>query len=136
MERTLVMIKPNGVKDRLIGEVISRFEKARLSVIRLEMKEMTRSQVRAFYKEHERKYFYKGLIKFMTSGPIVVMVVQGKKAISAVRAIAGATNPKDALPGTIRFDFAPNTTMNVLHASDSKKSAKREIKFHFGQVVL
>jgi len=131
-ERTLVMIKPNGVADRLIGEVISRFEKARLSVVRLELKNLSVEQARAFYKEHEGKHFFDGLLAFMTSGPMVAMVVEGENAIAAVRAIAGATNPKEALPGTLRFDFAPDTTRNVVHASDSQKSAQREIGFHFG----
>jgi nucleoside-diphosphate kinase len=133
MQKTLVMIKPNGVKDRLIGEVISRFEKAGLAIVRLEMKTLGRAEARAFYREHKGKYFYPGLMKFMTSGPIVAMVVRGKNAIAAVRAIAGATNPREALPGTIRFDYAPNTTRNVVHASDSPKSAAREIRFHFGR---
>jgi nucleoside-diphosphate kinase len=131
-EQTLVMIKPNGITLRLVGEVISRFEKAKLSVVKMEMKTLSLEQAYAFYQEHKGKDFYEPLVKFMTSGPIVAMVVEGENAITAVRAIAGATNPKDALPGTVRFDYAPNTRENILHASDSLKSAQREISFHFG----
>lgn len=131
MEQTLVMIKPNGPRLKLIGEVISRFEKAKLSIARLEMKTLTLESARAFYQEHVGKPFYEPLIGFMTSGPIVAMVVEGDNAISAVRAIAGATNPADALPGTIRYDYAPNTRENIVHASDSPASAAREIRFHF-----
>jgi nucleoside-diphosphate kinase len=133
MEQTLVMIKPNGITLKLVGEVISRFEKARLSIARMELKNLSLEQASEFYQEHKGRDFYEPLIKFMTSGPIVAMVVQGENAIAAVRAIAGATNPKDALPGTIRYDFAPNTRENILHASDSQKSAAREISFHFGK---
>jgi nucleoside-diphosphate kinase len=131
MEQTLVMIKPNGPRLKLIGEVIARFEKARLSISRLEMKTLTLDQAQAFYEEHKAKPFYEPLIGFMTSGPIVAMVVEGDNAIQAVRAIAGATNPADALPGTIRYDYATSTRENIVHASDSPKSAAREIRFHF-----
>jgi len=133
MEKTLVMIKPNGVKNNLIGEVISRFEKSGLKVVKMEMKTLTRQKATRFYAEHKGKHFFDGLLKIMTSGPIVCMAIEGKNAISAVREIVGATNPKEALAGTIRFDYAPNTTENVIHASDSTKSATREIRFHFGK---
>ncbi|MFH0922243.1 MAG: nucleoside-diphosphate kinase [Fibrobacterota bacterium] len=131
MEQTLVMLKPNAARLKLIGEVISRFEKARLSLVRMEMKTLTLETAREFYKEHAGKPFYEPLIGFMTSGAIVAMVVEGDNAIAAVRAIAGATNPAEALPGTIRYDFAPNTRENIIHASDSTQSAAREIRFHF-----
>jgi len=134
MEQTLVMIKPNGLTLKLVGEVISRFEKARLSLVKMELKSLSLQQASEFYQEHKGRDFYEPLIKFMTSGPIVALVVQGENAIAAVRAIAGATNPKDALPGTVRYDFAPNTRENILHASDSTKSAEREISFHFGKI--
>jgi len=134
VERTLVMIKPNGVRKKIVGEILSRFEKAELHVTRLEMKVMTKQTAKRFYAEHKGKPFFNGLLNFMTSGSIVAMVVQGTKAVSAVRSIVGATNPKEALPGTIRFDYAPNTTENIVHASDSVKSAAREIAFHFGKV--
>jgi nucleoside-diphosphate kinase len=131
MEKTLVMIKPNGPRLKLIGEVISRFEKARLSIVRMEMKDLGMEKAREFYREHQGKPFYEPLIAFMTSGPIVAMVVEGEGAIQAVRSIAGATNPAEALPGTLRYDYAPNTRENIVHASDSPKSAEREIRFHF-----
>ncbi len=131
MENTLVMIKPNGVSFKLIGEVISRFEKARLSITKMQMKTLSTEIASEFYKEHRERDFYPGLIQFMTSGPIVAMVVSGENAISAVRAIAGATNPKEALPGTLRYDYGTSTRENILHASDSTKSAEREINFHF-----
>jgi len=128
---TLVMIKPNGLTLHLIGEIISRFEKAKLSIVRLELKTLSLETARSFYQEHQGKPFYEPLVSFMTSGPIVAMVVRGENAITAVRAIAGATNPAEAMAGTIRFDYAPNTRENILHASDSPASAEREIRFHF-----
>jgi nucleoside-diphosphate kinase len=131
VEKTLVMIKPNGVRKHIIGEVISRFEKSRLAVIKLEMKQITKEAAEKFYGEHNGKPFYESLVGFMTSGPIVAMIVEGEAAISAVRAIAGATDPSQALPGTIRHNYGDSTRENVIHASDSVASAEREIAFHF-----
>lgn len=131
VERTLVMIKPNGVKKHIIGEIISRFEKSRLTIIKMEMKQITNEIAERFYIEHRGKSFYEPLINFMSSSPIVVMVIEGESAISAVRAIAGATDPLQALPGTIRHNFGDSTRENVVHASDSPASAEREIIFHF-----
>jgi nucleoside-diphosphate kinase len=130
-ERTLVMIKPNGVKKHLIGEVISRFEKSRLSVLRLEMKQISKQTAEKFYGEHKGKPFYEPLVDFMSSGLIVTMVIEGESAIAAVRAIAGATDPSQALAGTIRHNYGDSTRENVVHASDSPESASREIAFHF-----
>lgn len=132
-EKTLVMIKPNGVRKNLIGEVISRFEKSGLSVSALEMKILSKEQAELFYAEHKGKPFYEPLMGFMTSGPIVAMVVEGEGAVAAVRAIAGATDPKTALPGTLRHNYGDSVRENLIHASDSIDSADREIKFHFGK---
>ncbi len=131
MESTLVIIKPNGVKGGIIGEIIGRFEKARLSIRALKMKTITRSEVEEFYAEHKDKGFFGELADFMTSGPAVLIALAGPNAIETVRTINGATNPANAQPGTIRYDFAPNTGENIVHSSDSPKSAEREISFWF-----
>jgi nucleoside-diphosphate kinase len=131
MESTLVMIKPNGVKDGLIGEVIGRYEKARLSIGKITLKTMSKTEAEGFYIEHQGKEFYPPLIEFMSSGPVIIMVLEGDNAIEAVRAINGATSPSDASPGTIRYDFAPDVRRNIVHSSDSPTSASREIGFWF-----
>ena len=131
MENTLLIIKPNGVTGGLIGEIISRFEKARLSLKAMKLKNISKAEAEAFYGEHKERPFFPELVSFMTSGPVVLIALQGEKAIETVRAMNGATNPKNALPGTIRFDFAPNTGENIVHSSDSAQSAAREIDFWF-----
>ncbi len=131
MESTLVIIKPNGVKGGIIGEIIGRFEKARLSVRALKMKNLTSKEVEEFYAEHKGKGFFGELSEFMTSGPVVLLSLSGANAIEVVRTLNGATNPANALPGTIRHDYAPNTGENIVHSSDSPQSAEREIRFWF-----
>jgi nucleoside-diphosphate kinase len=131
MQRTLSIVKPDGVKERLIGEVIGRFEKKGLRVVALKMLHVTREQAGQFYIVHNKKPFYDDLMSFLSEGPIVVMVLEGEEAISKVREIMGATNPKDAAPGTIRADFATNIERNVVHGSDSPESANFEIPFFF-----
>lgn len=131
MQRTLSIVKPDGVKERLIGEVIGRFEKKGLRVVALKMLHVTREQAGQFYIVHQKKPFYDDLMSFLSEGPIVVMVLEGEEAISKVREIMGATNPKDAAPGTIRADFATNIERNVVHGSDSPESADFEIPFFF-----
>jgi len=131
METTFVIIKPNGVKGGLIGEIIGRFEKARLAVDAMRLRQVTRKEVEGFYAEHKDRGFFAELVGFMTSGPVVLLALRGEKAVETVRQMNGATNPQNALPGTIRFDFAPNTGENVVHASDSIESAKREVAYWF-----
>jgi nucleoside-diphosphate kinase len=136
METTFVMIKPNGVKASLIGEIIARYEKSRLSVAGLRIQNLPKEKVEDFYGEHRGKGFFDGLVEFMTSGPVVIMALRGEKAVEKARAINGATNPDNAAPGTIRFDFAPNVGENVVHSSDSTESAQREVSFWFTEKDL
>ena len=131
MENTFVMIKPNGVLNGLIGEVISRYETSGLAVQALDIRQFTKEEAEGFYAEHKGREFYEPLVKFMTEGPTVLAVLGGNNAIKVARAINGTTDPETAEPGTIRFDFAPNTRLNVVHASDSVESATREIAFWF-----
>jgi nucleoside-diphosphate kinase len=131
MEKTFAMVKPNAVKSGLIGDIIARYESARLSVVALRFKQMTQADAEGFYAEHVGKGFFAELAKFMTSGPSVQLVLAGENAIAKVRAINGATNPEKAEPGTIRYDWATSMTENAVHSSDSPASAEREIAFWF-----
>ena len=131
MEKTLVLIKPNGVASGLIGTILQRYETSRFAVVGLKVIHATKEKVGAFYAEHKGQYFYERLVQFMSSGPIVAVVLQGVNTIESVRAINGNTDPEKAQPGTIRYDFAPAMNLNVVHASDSKESAEREIDFWF-----
>jgi nucleoside-diphosphate kinase len=133
METTLSIIKPNGVAGGLIGEVISRYEKARLSVVALKVKKITAQECQGFYAEHVGKGFFAELEGFMTSGPVVLLALRGEDAVTKVRAINGATNPKEAAPGTIRSDYASSIGENVVHSSDSPESAAREVSFWFNE---
>lgn len=131
MERTYVMVKPDGVQRGLVGEVISRIEKRGLNISALRMNVMSEDAAKEHYKEHVERPFFASLIEYVVSGPSVSMVVEGKDAVPIMRTINGATNPVEALPGTIRGDFAIETGRNVVHASDSVESAEREIGIHF-----
>ena len=131
IERTYAMLKPDAVAGGHIGEIISRFERAGLSIERLELSEVTLEQASANYIEHEGKPFYDGLIKYITSGPVVKMVLVGEGAVAITRKLMGATDPAEALPGTIRGDFGLVMEANVIHGSDSLESAKREIAIFF-----
>ncbi|HEY9206810.1 MAG TPA: nucleoside-diphosphate kinase [Candidatus Methanoperedens sp.] len=131
MERTYVMVKPDGVQRGLVGEVIRRIERHGLKIIALRMNMISREVAKKHYVEHSQKPFFNSLIDFITSGPSVSMVVEGKNAVSVMRAINGATNPANAATGSIRGDFALDTGRNVVHASDSPESAEREISIHF-----
>jgi nucleoside-diphosphate kinase len=131
MESTLSIVKPDGVKKNLIGEVIRRFEQKNLRVAALKMLRLSKEEAMNFYIVHKDRPFYNSLTEFMSEGPIVAMVVEGDNAISMVREIMGATNPKDAAPGTIRADFASDIEHNIVHGSDSKESASYEILFFF-----
>ncbi|WP_406657031.1 nucleoside-diphosphate kinase [Methanolobus sp. ZRKC2] len=131
MEQTYIMIKPDAVQRGLIGEIVARIEKRGLKIAAMRMNVMSEESAKEHYKEHSEKPFFGSLIDYVTSGPSVSMVVEGKDSIAIMRAVNGATNPVDALPGTIRGDFAIETGRNVVHASDSPESASREISIHF-----
>jgi len=133
IERTLVLVKPDGVRRGLIGEVISRFERKGLRIVAMKMMRMSRSQAMEFYSVHADKPFYKDLVEFITSGPIVAMILEGDSAISVVRNMIGATDGRKAAPGTIRGDFALSIQENVVHASDSPESYEREYKIVFSE---
>jgi nucleoside-diphosphate kinase len=136
MEQTLSIVKPDGVKKNLIGDVIKRFEKSNLRIVALKMLKLCKREAMSFYVVHKDRPFYNSLTEFMSEGPIVVMVIEGNDAISRVREIMGATNPKDAAPGTIRADFASDIEHNIVHGSDSRESASYEIPFFFSSLEI
>jgi nucleoside-diphosphate kinase len=125
------MVKPDGVRKNLIGEVIARFERRSLKIIGLKMIKMSEAQAKRHYGEHAGKPFFDELVEFITSGPVAAMVVEGENAIKAVRSMMGATNPLDAVPGSIRGDFALTVSQNIVHGSDGEESAAREIANFF-----
>ena len=131
-ERTLSIIKPDGVEKNLIGEIISRFERAGLRVVAARMEHLSKEQAGEFYAVHKERPFYADLVAYMTSGPVVVQVLEGDEAIARNREIMGATNPDNADPGTIRADFAKSIEENVVHGSDGPDTAAEEIRFFFG----
>jgi len=130
-ERSLSIIKPDAVAKNVIGEVYSRFEKAGLSIVASKMMHLTQDQAEGFYAEHKERPFFADLVAFMTSGPVVVQVLEGEGAILKNRDLMGATNPKGAEAGTIRADFASSIDANAVHGSDSADSAEREIAYFF-----
>jgi len=131
MEKTFVAIKPDGVKRNLIGRIIQRFEDKSYKIVAMKMMNVTPEIAAKHYEEHFGKPFYPDLIHFITSGPIVAMVIEGNNAIKGVRHIVGATRPDEADDGSIRADFSSYSTMNLIHASDSPQSASREIALYF-----
>lgn len=131
VERTLSIIKPDGVAKNIIGEILSRFEKIGLKIVAAKMLRMTRMQAEEFYFVHRERDFYQGLVDFMISGPVLVLVLEGENAIQGNRRITGATNPKEAESGTIRADFADSIDLNVVHGSDAPETAVEEIRFFF-----
>ena len=131
VQRTFVMIKPDGVRRGLIGEIISRFEKRGMKIVAMKMVKMDRALAERLYEEHKGKSFFEELISYVTSGPVVAMVIEADEAVSVVRKMIGATDPKEALPGTIRGDYALSKAENVIHASDSPEKASREISIFF-----
>jgi len=133
VERTFVMIKPDAVQRGLVGEIISRFERKGFKIVAMKMIKMTREQAEELYAPHKDKPFFESLIRFATSGPVVVMVIEGDSAIEVVRLMIGATDARKAQPGTIRGDFALDIEKNVIHASDSKESFEREHKIFFSK---
>lgn len=130
-ERTLSIIKPDAVAKNVIGEIISRFEKAGLRIAGAKMLHLSKTQAEQFYAVHKDRPFFAGLVSFMSSGPVLVQVLEGEDAIAQNRKIMGATNPKDAAPGTIRADFADSIDHNAVHGSDAKETAQQEIAFFF-----
>lgn len=130
-ERTLSVVKPDAVAKNLIGEIYSRFEKGGLAIVAAKMVRLTPETAGGFYAEHRGKPFYEPLIDYMCSGPIIVQVLEGRNAIAVNRALMGATDPKQAAPGTIRADFAQSIDANAVHGSDSPQSAEREIAYFF-----
>lgn len=131
VERTLSIIKPDAVGKNKIGEIFSRFENAGLTILGTKMKHLSKSDAEGFYAEHKERGFFNDLVGFMTSGPVVVSVLEGENAVKAHRDILGATNPKEAAPGTIRADYATSIDENAAHGSDSVESAQREIAYFF-----
>ncbi|OOC55027.1 MULTISPECIES: nucleoside-diphosphate kinase [Nocardiopsis] len=131
MERTLVLIKPDGVRRNIVGEVISRIERKGLQLVAMELRTLDTETARTHYEEHAERPFFDSLVEFITGGPLVAVVVEGERAVEAFRALAGATDPVTASPGTIRGDFALEVQQNIVHGSDSTYSAEREIKLFF-----
>jgi nucleoside-diphosphate kinase len=130
-ERTLVLVKPDGVRRRLIGEVIARIERKGLAITRLELRTIGEDLAEQHYVEHADKPFFSDLVAFITGGPLVAMVVEGDGAVAAMRQIMGATNPLEAVPGSLRGDFATAIGENIVHGSDSVGSGEREINLFF-----
>jgi nucleoside-diphosphate kinase len=133
MERTLILVKPDAFARNLTGEIIARFERKGLKLAALKQMQMTRTLAEQHYAEHEGKPFFEELVEFITSGPLVAMVLQGESAIKAARQVIGATNPLEATTGSIRGDFAIAVGQNMVHGSDSPESAAREVSLFFGE---
>jgi nucleoside-diphosphate kinase len=130
-ERTLSIIKPDAVSKNVVGQILSRFESAGLTIVACKMQQLSREQAEGFYAEHSERGFFNDLVDFMTSGPVSIQVLEGDNAISANRDLMGATNPQEAKVGTIRADFAQSIDANAVHGSDSPASANREITYFF-----
>jgi nucleoside-diphosphate kinase len=131
LERTLVILKPNAVQRELVGEIIARFEKRGLRIAALKMTILDRSTAEIHYEEHKGKPFFEDLISFMTSGPLIVLVLESDGAVRIVRSMVGSTDPAQAVPGTIRGDYATTTGHNMIHASENEAAAEREIALFF-----
>lgn len=136
LERTLSIVKPDGVEKNLIGEIYRRFEQAGLRIVAARMLHLTQAQAEGFYAVHRERPFFKDLVAYMTSGPVMVQVLEGENAIQKNRELMGATNPKDAAPGTIRADFATSIEENVVHGSDGPDTAAQEIRFFFAEADI
>ena len=132
IERTLSIIKPDAVAKDVIGEIFSRFEQAGLKIIAARMKQLSRAEAEQFYAVHRERPFFNDLVRFMTSGPVMIQVLEGENAILRNRELMGATNPRDAAPGTIRADFAESIDANAVHGSDAADTARAEIACFFG----
>ncbi|MFA5679043.1 MAG: nucleoside-diphosphate kinase [Pseudomonas sp.] len=136
VERTLSIIKPDAVAKNVIGQILTRFEQADLRVVAAKMVQLSQADAEGFYAEHKERPFFKDLVSFMTSGPVVVQVLEGEGAVLKNRDLMGATNPKEAAAGTIRADFAESIDANAVHGSDSATSAAREIGYFFAETEL
>ena len=136
IERTLSIIKPDGVQKNFIGEVYRRFEQAGLKIIAARMLHLTIAQAEAFYAVHRERPFYKDLVRYMTTGPVIAQVLEGENAIEAHRKIMGATDPKKADPGTIRRDLAASIEENIVHGSDGPETVRTEIAFFFNELEI
>jgi nucleoside-diphosphate kinase len=136
VERTLSIIKPDAVGKNVIGQIVARFEAAGLKIVALRMEHLTEEKAKGFYAEHDGKGFFADLVAFMTSGPVVVQVLEGEDAIALNRQLMGATNPQEADAGTIRADFATTIDANAVHGSDSPASAAREVAYFFADDQL
>lgn len=136
VERTLSIVKPDGVERGLIGDVFKRFETAGLKVVAVQMRRLSRAEAEGFYAVHKERPFFSSLVEYMTSGPIVVSVLEGEDAINENRRLMGATNPKEADPGTIRADHALNIERNTAHGSDAPETARTEISYFFSAVDI
>ncbi|MEB3206454.1 MAG: nucleoside-diphosphate kinase [Vampirovibrionales bacterium] len=136
VQRTFVAIKPDAVQRGLIGPILSRFEQKGFKIVGLKLLQVPRTLAEAHYGEHAGKPFFKGLVAFITSGPVVAIALEGPNVVSVVRQMMGATNPKDALPGTIRGDFSVDIGRNIVHGSDSPESAQRELGLFFSEADL
>ena len=136
IERTISIIKPDAVAKNVIGEIYSRFEKAGLKIVAAKMKHLSQKEAEGFYAVHSARPFFKDLVSFMTSGPVMIQVLEGESAVAKNREIMGATNPKDAAKGTIRADFAVSIDENAVHGSDSLENAAIEIAYFFSTTEL
>ena len=136
VERTLSIVKPDGVRKNDIGEVYRRFEQAGLKIVAARMMKLSQAQAEGFYAVHRERPFFKDLVSYMTSGPVIVQVLEGDAAVARHREIMGATDPKKAAPGTIRADLAESIEQNVVHGSDSLENAAREIGYFFAETEL
>jgi nucleoside-diphosphate kinase len=134
-ERTLVLIKPDGVSRGLVGDVVSRIERKGLRIVAMDLRTLDRETAQTHYAEHFGKPFFSSLIEFITAAPLVALVAEGDRAVEAVRSLAGATDPLKAAPGTIRGDYGLEVQQNIIHGSDSRDSAEREIKIFFPELV-
>lgn len=136
IERTLSIVKPDAVAKNVIGKIYSRFEDNGLKIVAAKMKHLTRAEAEGFYAVHKERPFFKDLVEFMTSGPVMVQVLEGENAVAKNRELMGATNPKEAAAGTIRADFAASIDANAVHGSDSLENAKIEIDYFFAATEL
>jgi nucleoside-diphosphate kinase len=136
VERTLSIVKPDGVQKNVIGDVYRRFEQAGLRIVAARMRRLTQAEAEGFYAVHRERPFFRDLVSYMTSGPVVVQVLEGENAVAKHRDIMGATDPKKAAPGTIRADLASSIEQNVVHGSDSLENAAREIGYFFAETEL
>jgi nucleoside-diphosphate kinase len=132
VQQTLIIVKPDGVRRRLIGEVIGRIEAKGYDVKEMKLFQIDEALAKEHYAEHTEKPFFSDLVNFITSGPVVAMIIEGDDAVRGMRQIMGATNPLDAVPGSVRGDFATAITENIVHGSDSPESARREVDLFFG----